>query len=120
MPVFYLPDDDFRVFPHPDQAEPSGLIAISTDLHEDRTLMAYANGMFPWFEDAGGNDKAVAFSIGFVVGLAVCSILLSTVASGVNTVIVMFADAPADLQQNYPEISQKMRTIWSEIYPGSV
>ena len=74
----------------------------------------------PWFEDAGGNDKAVAFSIGFVVGLAVCSILLSTVASGVNTVIVMFADAPADLQQNYPEISQKMRTIWSEIYPGSV
>lgn len=53
MPVFYLPDDDFRVFPQPDQAEPSGLVAISTDLHEDRTLMAYANGMFPWFEDAG-------------------------------------------------------------------
>lgn len=53
MPVFYLPDDDFRVFPHPDQAEPSGLVAVSTDLHQDRTLMAYANGMFPWFEDKG-------------------------------------------------------------------
>jgi len=53
MPVFYLPDDDFRVFPHPDQAEASGLVAVSTDLHEDRTLMAYANGMFPWFEDGG-------------------------------------------------------------------
>ena len=74
----------------------------------------------PWFEDAGEGDKAVAFFIGFVVGLAVCSILLSTVASGVNTVIVMFADAPADLQQNYPEISRKMRTIWGEVYPGSV
>ena len=46
-------------------------------------------------EEAGDNDKAVAFFIGFVIGLAVCSILLSTVASGVNTVIVMFADAPA-------------------------
>lgn len=42
-----------------------------------------------WFEEAGDEDKAVAFMIGFVIGLAVCSILLSTVASGVNTVIVM-------------------------------
>ena len=42
-----------------------------------------------WFADAGDGDKAVAFMIGFVIGLAVCSILLSTVASGVNTVIVM-------------------------------
>lgn len=53
MPVFYLPDNDFRVFPHPEQAEPSGLVAVSTDLHEDRTLMGYANGMFPWFEESG-------------------------------------------------------------------
>lgn len=53
MPVFYLPDDDFRVFPQPERAEPSGLIAVSTDLHEDRTLLGYANGMFPWFEDGG-------------------------------------------------------------------
>lgn len=73
-----------------------------------------------WFDDAGGNDKGIAFSLGFVVGLAISSILLSTVASGVNTVIVMFADAPAELQRNYPEISQKMRTTWSQVYPGSI
>ncbi|MFN0035378.1 MAG: leucyl/phenylalanyl-tRNA--protein transferase [Saprospiraceae bacterium] len=53
MPVFYLPDDDFRVFPHPDRAEPSGLVAVSADLHEDRTILGYANGMFPWFEEGG-------------------------------------------------------------------
>jgi leucyl/phenylalanyl-tRNA--protein transferase len=51
MPVFYLPDDDFSMFPHPDRAESSGLIAVSRDLHEDRTILAYANGMFPWFEE---------------------------------------------------------------------
>ena len=99
-----------------------------------------------WFDSAGSGAKAVAFFIGFCIGLAVCSILLSTVASGVNTVIVMvscakwylrihkksfywicsptlpikFADSPAELQQNYPEISQKMRRIWGELYPGSV
>jgi leucyl/phenylalanyl-tRNA--protein transferase len=53
MPVYYLPDDDCHVFPQPEQAEPSGLVAVSTDLHEDRTLMGYAHGMFPWFEDDG-------------------------------------------------------------------
>jgi len=53
MPVFYLPDDDYSVFPHPEHAESSGLVAVSTDLHEDRTITGYANGMFPWFEDRG-------------------------------------------------------------------
>lgn len=53
VPVFYLPDDDFRVFPNPEHAEPSGLLAVSTDLDEERTIMGYANGMFPWFEDQG-------------------------------------------------------------------
>lgn len=73
-----------------------------------------------WFDEAGEGDKAIAFLLGFAIGLAICSILLSTVASGVNAVIVMFADAPAELQQNYPDISQKMRDTWSQVYPGSV
>lgn len=53
MPVFYLPDDDFRLFPQPERAEPSGLLAVSADLHEDRTILGYANGLFPWFEEGG-------------------------------------------------------------------
>lgn len=73
-----------------------------------------------WFENADTSDEAAAFILGFIVGLAVCSVLLSTVASAVNAVLVLFADAPAELQQNYPEISRNMRQVWSEIYPGSV
>ena len=74
-----------------------------------------------WFDNAGGgSEKLIAFLIGFVIGLAVCSILLSTIASGVNTVIVMFADSPGELQRNHPDVSQKMRETWSSIYPGSV
>ena len=73
-----------------------------------------------WFDDAGGSAKFVAFLLGFIVGLAICSILLSTIGSAVNCVIVMFADAPGDLQQNYPELSQRMRETWGSIYPGSI
>lgn len=73
-----------------------------------------------FFEDAGGNERAIAFVLGLVIGLFIASVALSTFASGVNTIIVLFAEAPADFQQNHPELSQKMRQIWSEIYPGSI
>lgn len=69
----------------------------------------------------GGSDNWwAAFSIGLLAGLTICSILLSTVASGVNTVIVMFAEAPAEFQQNHQELSQEMREKWMEFYPGSI
>ncbi|GAX15263.1 hypothetical protein FisN_1Hh700 [Fistulifera solaris] len=72
------------------------------------------------FEEAGGDSKAVAFLLGFIVGLAISSVLLSTVGSGVNAVIVLFAEAPADFERNHPQLSQRMRTTWNEVYPGSV
>lgn len=72
------------------------------------------------FEDAGGNSKAVAFVLGFVIGLVVCSVALSTIGSGVNAVVVLFAEAPAEFQQNHPQLSERMRSAWSRVYPGSV
>ena len=53
MPVYRLPDDDYNLFPHPSEAESNGLIAISHDLQEQRLIGAYANGLFPWFEEDG-------------------------------------------------------------------
>lgn len=53
MPVYRLPDDDYTLFPHHSEAESNGLIAVSHDLHEQRLIGAYANGLFPWFEENG-------------------------------------------------------------------
>jgi leucyl/phenylalanyl-tRNA--protein transferase len=47
MPVYNLPDD--LVFPHPSLADEDGLLAIGGDLSPDRLLLAYANGIFPWY-----------------------------------------------------------------------
>jgi leucyl/phenylalanyl-tRNA--protein transferase len=49
MPVFQLSDE--LVFPHPGLAEEDGLLAIGGDLSSDRLLLAYANGIFPWFSE---------------------------------------------------------------------
>ena len=50
-PMFFqLPDDEI-VFPDPALAEADGLLAIGGDLSLERLLMAYANGIFPWFSE---------------------------------------------------------------------
>jgi hypothetical protein len=89
----------------------------------------------------------VAFSIGFIIGgmccflgsiltllgmndalttsrrrsktkVAMCSTLFSVVSSGVNTVIVCYAEAPNEFQINHPDLSQKMRDSWRQAWPN--
>jgi leucyl/phenylalanyl-tRNA--protein transferase len=40
------------LFPPPSEAEPSGLLAVGGDLAPERLLRAYAEGIFPWYEEA--------------------------------------------------------------------
>lgn len=49
MPVFRLSDD--LIFPHPSLAEEDGLLAIDGDLSTERLMLAYCNGIFPWFSE---------------------------------------------------------------------
>jgi leucyl/phenylalanyl-tRNA--protein transferase len=51
MPLFRL--DRRLVFPPPALAEPEGVLAIGGDLAPERLLLAYANGIFPWYEPGG-------------------------------------------------------------------
>ncbi|ETZ19504.1 leucyl/phenylalanyl-tRNA--protein transferase [Pedobacter sp. V48] len=48
--VFRLPEDEI-VFPNPALADPDGLLAVGGDLSIERLLLAYHNGIFPWFSD---------------------------------------------------------------------
>lgn len=49
MPVYRLPDSHH--FPPAEHAEPSGLLAVGGDLHPRRVLLAYAQGIFPWYSE---------------------------------------------------------------------
>jgi len=48
--IFQL-DIDQVLFPHPKYAEQDGLLAIGGDLSVARLLVAYQNGIFPWYSD---------------------------------------------------------------------
>lgn len=47
---FQLLDDDVS-FPDPTLAEEDGLLAVGGDLSLERLLVAYSNGIFPWFSE---------------------------------------------------------------------
>lgn len=49
MPVYLL--NESLVFPHPMNAEPGGLLAVGGDLSVERLLLAYRNGIFPWYSE---------------------------------------------------------------------
>lgn len=48
--VFNLPNDKI-VFPDPKLADEDGLLAVGGDLQADRLILAYQNGIFPWFSN---------------------------------------------------------------------
>ncbi len=49
MPVFQL-SQSFD-FPPPELAEKNGLLAIGGDLHPQRLIAAYSQGIFPWYSE---------------------------------------------------------------------
>ena len=49
VPIFRLVDEP--IFPPPDYADPSGLLAVGGDLSSERLLEAYRLGIFPWYSD---------------------------------------------------------------------
>lgn len=47
--IFQLEDD--IIFPSPQLAEEDGLLAIGGDLRPERLILAYQNGIFPWYSE---------------------------------------------------------------------
>ncbi len=50
MPVFRL-EKNIIAFPDPKLAEADGLLAVGGDLSTERLLLAYSNGIFPWYNE---------------------------------------------------------------------
>jgi hypothetical protein len=70
------------------------------------------------FEDLGYEHAAgPSFVIGLLVGILLSNILFAVVGSAVNTVIVCYAEAPAEFQMNHPQLAADMRSAWVQAWP---
>lgn len=54
---------------------------------------------------------------GMLIGFIMCSTLFSLIGSAVKVVIVCYAEAPSEFQENHPKLSEQMRHSWRIAYP---
>jgi hypothetical protein len=65
----------------------------------------------------GENSDGALFFICFLVGVSMAIILMGVVLSAVDTIIVSFAEAPAEFETNHPALYQNMVEKWRVAYP---
>lgn len=55
--------------------------------------------------------------LGIIIGMVLSSIMFAVVNSAADTIIVLFAEAPLEFQQNHPNLAAEMNYAWSKAYP---
>lgn len=113
-----------------------GWTAVINDTIIDRTLMlavllfsavsgaAGAGLSYLIVPDAGDDVRGaitlVSGLLGFVVGIACCSIVSMVVESGIKTAFVAFGEQPDALYHNHPEHFTRMTEAWARFYPAAL
>lgn len=79
-----------------------------------------SDGLSFFFGDTGSAAAAkwVAFGIGCGVGIFIASIMMNVIKGAVNTVIVCYADSPAKLEGNHPQLTYQMAKSWVAVFPN--
>lgn len=93
-----------------------GMLSAAVGLITGLVALGIAHGQGMVFGDELG-ASAAAFFIGFIIGMVLTSTLMTLVSSAVNTVIVCYAEAPMEFQQNHPKLSEDMRAAWRQAWP---
>lgn len=62
-------------------------------------------------------DRLTGFySIGWIIGVWVCTVMMSVIKGAVNTLIVCWADSPAVFEAEHPILSGEMIQAWSSVF----
>lgn len=133
--IFQLVDE--LVFPDPALAEPDGLLAIGGDLSRERLILAYENGIFPWFSEGdpicwfSPHERCVIFPDRVKVSKSMKKILADqvftvTMDTAFAEVIALCAKTPrkeqdgtwitTEMQQAYIDLHQSGRAHSVEVW----
>ena len=118
--------DERLLFPEPDLAEPDGLLAVGGDLSTKRLLLAYQNGIFPWYSDDtpilwySPHERFVLYPQELKITKSMRQVLRSgkftvTADTCFNEVITACADALRD-GQNGTWITDDMKAAYNQLH----
>lgn len=63
--------------------------------------------------EAKGGWTGVGFGAGFFIGLLVGGVFMGLLSSAVDGIIVCYAEAPKELEENHPAVAQEMSRTWA-------
>lgn len=126
--------DEHLIFPKPDLAEPDGLLAVGGDLSTERLLLAYQNGIFPWYSDDtpilwySPHERFVLYPDELKISKSMRQVLRSgklrvTVDTCFNDVIIACSTAPREGQDGtwiVPDMIAAYNRLHLEGYAHSV
>lgn len=69
-----------------------------------------------WFPEKD-DVEYLGLGLGFIVGLFISSITYSVVGSSADAVFVLWAEDPAKLRTNHPDLFDRMMNAWTKMYP---
>lgn len=118
--------DERLLFPEPDLAEPDGLLAVGGDLSTKRLLLAYQNGIFPWYSDDtpilwySPHERFVLYPQELKITKSMRQVLRSgkftvTADTYFNEVITACAAAPRDGQDG-TWITDDMKAAYNQLH----
>jgi leucyl/phenylalanyl-tRNA--protein transferase len=130
--IFRLSEE--LIFPKPDLAEPDGLLAVGGDLSTQRLLLAYQNGIFPWYSDDtpilwySPHERFVLFPDELKISKSMRQVLRSgklkvTVDTCFNDVIIACSTAPREGQDGtwiVPDMIAAYNRLHKEGYAHSI
>ena len=59
----------------------------------------------------------LAALVGLIIGAIMSSIIFGSLHSCIDTIIVLYAEAPSEFEANHPELALEMNNAWSMAYP---
>ncbi len=121
---------DKLVFPDVEKANEEGLLAVGGDLSPERLLLAYQNGIFPWFNDDSlilwwsPDPRMVLFPENIKVSKSMAKIIRDdqfklTKNTCFEAVVEHCATVPREDQEG-TWITQKIRKAYSELHKKGI
>mmetsp|Transcript_19664 Transcript_19664/g.28422 ORF Transcript_19664/g.28422 Transcript_19664/m.28422 type:complete len:249 (-) Transcript_19664:234-980(-) len=97
----------------------TGLLMVSIQIQVDYLYDDEENNSDSFIFGKLQGPNYWTFGISFVLGIAISSVIINVVKGAVNTLIVCFADSPAKLEDNHPELTQQLMNAWASAFPAS-
>ncbi|MEP6712733.1 MAG: leucyl/phenylalanyl-tRNA--protein transferase [Ferruginibacter sp.] len=127
--IFEL-DKDKLLFPDPSLAEADGLLAIGGDLSTERLLLAYNNGIFPWFSEGdricwySPHERCVIFPNKVITSKSMSKLLKKNIFEiRLNTVfeeVIENCKTISRKDQDGTWITDEMKEAYLELYKDGV